>query len=40
MGRKQEKAEQRKAYKEAFKRDKHGHGSRPVKKRAGATLSN
>jgi len=38
MGRKQEKSEQRKAYKEAFKGVKYGHGSRPVKKRAGATL--
>jgi len=37
MRRKQEKAEQRKAYKEAFRGDKYGRGSRPIKKRAGAT---
>ena len=33
MGRKQEKSDQRKQYKEAFKNVKHGHGSRPVKKK-------
>lgn len=33
MGRRQEKAEQRKAYKETFKDVKHGHGGRPVKKK-------
>lgn len=33
MGRKQEKAEQRKQYKEAFKKVKHGHGGRSVKKK-------
>lgn len=38
MGRKQEKAAQRKAYKEAFRGAKHGHGGRPVKKRAEAAL--
>jgi len=36
MGRKQEKAEQRKVYKEAFKGDKYSRGSQPVKK-TGAT---
>jgi hypothetical protein len=35
MGRKQQKAEQKKAYKEAFKVDKYSRGSRPRKKRAG-----
>ena len=38
MGRKQEKAEQRKAYKKAFKGVKHGRGSRLVKKKAEAAL--
>jgi hypothetical protein len=33
MGRKQEKSDQRKQYKEAFKNVKHGHGGRPVKKK-------
>ncbi len=33
MGRKQEKAEQRRRYKEAFKKVKHGHGGYPVKKK-------
>ena len=39
VGRKQEKAEQRKKYKEAFKKVKHGHGSRPIKKKEEAALS-
>jgi len=38
MGRKQEKAEQRKKYKEAFRRIKHGHGGRPIKKKEEAAL--
>ena len=38
MGRKREKAEQRQQYKKAFKGVKHGHGGRPVKKRAEAAL--
>jgi len=38
MGRKQEKAEQRRRYKEAFKRVKHGHGGRPVRKKEEAAL--
>jgi hypothetical protein len=38
MGRKQEKAEQRRRYKEAFKKVKHGHGGRPVKKKEEAAL--
>jgi hypothetical protein len=38
MGRKTEKAEQRKSYKESFKNIKHGHGGRPVKKKAEAAL--
>ncbi len=33
MGRKQEKAEQRRRYKEVFKKVKHGHGGHPVKKK-------
>ncbi len=33
MGRKQEKAEQRRQYKEAFKNVKHGHGGRPIRKK-------
>ena len=33
MGRKQEKMAQRKAYKEAFKRVKHGHGGLPLRKK-------
>jgi hypothetical protein len=33
MGRKQEKAEQRKRYQEAFKGVKHGHGTRPIRKK-------
>jgi hypothetical protein len=38
MGRKQEKAEQRRRYKEAFKKVKHGHGGQPVKKKGEAAL--
>jgi hypothetical protein len=38
MGRKQEKAEQRRRYKEAFKKVKHGHGGRPVRKKEEAAL--
>jgi len=38
VGRKQEKAEQRKKYKESFKKVKHGHGGRPIKKRDEAAL--
>jgi len=38
MGRKQEKAAQRKAYKEAFKNVKHGHGGRPIRKKEEAGL--
>jgi len=38
MGRKQEKAEQRKQYKEAFSKVKHGHGGRFIKKKEEAAL--
>jgi hypothetical protein len=38
MGRKQEKAQQRKSYKEAFKGVKHGHGGRAVRKKQEAAL--
>ncbi len=38
MGRKQEKVEQRKRYKEAFKGVKHGHGTRPIRKKEEAAL--
>ncbi len=38
MGRKQEKAEQRRAYKEAFKNVKHGHGGRAIRKKEEAAL--
>ena len=38
VGRKQEKAQQRKKYQEAFKKVKHGHGGRPIKKREEAAL--
>jgi len=38
MPRKQEKAQQRKDYKEAFKKVRHGHGGRPVKKKEEAAL--
>ena len=33
MGRKQDKAAQRKQYKESFKLVKHGHGGRAIKKK-------
>ena len=38
MGRKAEKAAQRRAYKEAFKDVKHGHGGRPIKKKQESAL--
>ena len=38
MARKQDKAQQRKNYKEAFKKVRHGHGGRPVKKKEEAAL--
>jgi len=38
MGRKQEKAEQRRRYQEAFKKVKHGHGGRPIRKKEEAAL--
>jgi hypothetical protein len=38
MGRKQEKAEQRRRYKETFKKVKHGHGGRPVRKKEETAL--
>jgi len=38
MGRKREKSEQRKSYREAFRGIKHGHGGWLVKKRAEAAL--
>jgi len=38
MGRKQEKAGQRKQYKETFSKVKHGHGGRPIKKKEIAAL--
>jgi len=38
MGRKQEKGQQRKQYKEAFKKVKHGHGGRPIRKKEESAL--
>lgn len=38
MGRKTEKAAQRKSYKESFKNVKHGHGGRSVRKKEEAAL--
>lgn len=38
MGKKQEKAEQRKNYKESFKKVKHGHGGRSLRKKDEAAL--
>jgi hypothetical protein len=38
MGHKQDKAEQRRRYKEAFKKVKHGHGGRPIRKKEEAAL--
>jgi hypothetical protein len=40
MGRKAEKQAQRRSYKEAFKNVKHGHGTRPVKKKQESALGN
>jgi len=39
MGRKQEKAEQRKQYKTAFQGVKYGHGGQPVRKKSEAALA-
>ncbi len=39
MGRKQEKTEQRKRYQEAFKNVKHGHGTRPIRKKEESALA-
>ena len=38
MGRKQDKVEQRKKYKESFNKVKHGHGGRFIKKKEEAAL--
>lgn len=38
MGRKQEKAQQRKVYKDLFKNVKHGHGGRSIRKKDEAAL--
>ncbi len=38
MGRKDEKKNQRKAYKEMFKNVKHGHGTRSIKKKDESAL--
>ncbi len=38
MGRKAEKASQRKSYKEQFKKVKHGHGTRAIKKKQESAL--
>lgn len=38
MGRKQEKAQQRKQYKESIKGLKHGHGGRAIKKKDESAL--
>ncbi len=38
MGRKQDKAQQRKTYQEAFKGVKHGHGGRAIRKKQEAAL--
>ena len=38
MGRKAEKQNQRRSYKEAFKNVKHGHGTRPVRKKQESAL--
>ena len=38
MGRKQEKAQQRKQYKESFRGVKHGHGGRAIKKKQESAL--
>jgi hypothetical protein len=38
VGRKQDKALQRKSYQEAFKKVKHGHGGRPITKKEESAL--
>jgi hypothetical protein len=38
LGRKQEKAMQRKSYQEAFKKVKHGHGGRAIRKKEETAL--
>jgi hypothetical protein len=38
MGRKQEKAAQRRSYKEMFKKVKHGHGGRSIRKKEETAL--
>jgi len=38
MGRKQEKAQQRKTYRDTFKSVKHGHGGRSIRKKDEAAL--
>jgi hypothetical protein len=38
VGRKQEKAAQRRGYQEAFKNIKHGHGTRSIRKKEEAAL--
>jgi hypothetical protein len=38
MAHKQDKAEQRRRYQEAFKKVKHGHGGRSIKKKEEAAL--
>ena len=38
MGHKEHKAQQKKAYHEAFKNVKHGHGTRAVKKKDESAL--
>ena len=38
LGRKDEKRNQRKAYKEMFKNVKHGHGTRSIKKKDESAL--
>ena len=38
MGRKEKKAQQRQAYKAAFKKVKHGHGGRAIRKKEEAAL--
>jgi hypothetical protein len=40
MGRKAEKAAQRRTYKEAFKNVKHGHGGRSVRKKEETPTAN
>jgi hypothetical protein len=38
VGRKQDKAAQRRTYQENFKKVKHGHGGRPIRKKDEAAL--